>query len=96
MKAIKLKINASSFLLPESHQFYEFPSYIQKHRSELLLYANAVRNFASDPMSDHFSTLPDMSDFKRITGIIGFPFDMNDADLYALDRKIQITMEFIL
>lgn len=93
MKAIKIIIDDTSFLLPESHQFYDFPGYIKKHKSDIQLHIKAAGKAALSPSTNHAPELPDMSDFKRVTGIIGFPFNMHDPDMYALDRKIEITME---
>lgn len=93
MRAIKIIIDGTSFLLPESHQFYDFPEYIKKHKSDIQLHIQAGKKAALSPSANHLSGLPDMSDFKRVTGIVGFPFNMHDPDMYALDRKIEITME---
>ena len=93
MRAIKINIAGASFLLPESHQFYEFPTHILRHKAEIKQHIEASKKFSSNPLIDHPTKLPDLSEFKRITGIIGFPFDARDPDLYALDKGIEISLE---
>jgi len=93
-EAIKITINGKSFLLPgEQNGFYEFPTYIQQHRAAIVEWVEASKHQVKDPLGDHMSGLPDMSEFKRITGIIGFPFSAHDPDLYALDRGWNVVME---
>lgn len=94
MKAIIIIINNSKFLLPGSHQFYEFPSYIEKHKDDIVKHIELGKKVAENPLIEHsFSSLPNLDDFKRITGIIGHPFDMRDPELYALDKSIEIVLE---
>lgn len=93
MKAIKINIEGASFLLPDTHQFYEFPTYILKHKAEIKKHVEAGKKLASDPLTNHFQDLPDMSEFKRITGIIGYPITMHDIVLYALDQKVEVVLE---
>ena len=88
MRAIKVNIAKSSFLLPDSHQFYDFPTYILQHKDQIEQHVKAGKKFASDPLTDHTIGLPDLSEFKRITGIIGYPFDSRDPTLYALHCRI--------
>jgi len=93
VEAIKITINGKSFLLPsEQNGFYEFPTFIIRHRAAIAKWIEASKGQVEDPLGDHMSGLPDMSEFKRITGIIGFPFNAHDPDLYALDRGIQVVM----
>ena len=93
MRAIKIHVGEASFLLPDSHQFYEFPSYIVQHKEKILQHVTASKKFVNDPLTDHTADLPDLSEFKRITGIIGYPFNIHDVDLYVLDRKVHVTLE---
>ncbi|MFA5495544.1 MAG: hypothetical protein WC247_12265 [Porticoccaceae bacterium] len=93
MKAIKIRISGAVFLLPDTHQFYEFPAYINRHRDDIAAHVAAADKFSRDPLGDHFSGLPDLTDFKRVTGIVGFPFDLRDPDLYAANQGIEIVLE---
>lgn len=93
MLATKIKIGGSFFLLPDSHGDYEFPTYIVEHKEAILEHVMAGNKLKEDPLADHFDDLPDMTEFRRITGIIGFPFDAHDPDLFALDRGVEIVLE---
>lgn len=92
MKATKINIAGSSFLLPEAEN-YTFPTYIVRHKDAISAHVEAGRKFAADPLSSHFEGLPDVSEFKKITGIIGFPFSAHDPDLYALDKGFEVVLE---
>ena len=96
MKAIKIKIGGSSFLLPDSHDNYDFPAYILEHKKAIKSHIDAGKKLASDPLTDHFKGLADMSEFKQTTGIIGYPFNVHDPDLYAIDRDVEIVLEIDL
>lgn len=91
MKAIKIKIAGTEFLLPEKED-YEFPTYILAHKHLIEAYVAAGKAWSKDPLNDHFHGLPDASDFRATTGIIGFPFDAHDPNLYAADRQIDVVM----
>lgn len=93
MKAIKIIIGGAAFLLPDSHQFYEFPTYILQHKDAILQHIEAGKKFSIDPLTNHFEGLSDLKEFKRITGIIGYPFNAHDPDLYAIDRNVEIISE---
>ena len=96
MKATRIKIEGTAFLLPESHQSYEFPSYILKHKEAIKNHIEAGKKLVKDPLTDHFAGLQDLSEFKKVTGIIGFPFNQHDPSLYAQDRGIEILAELDL
>lgn len=99
MRFVKIHISGKSFLLPEAKSdAYEFPAYIEENillLSEFIEKGNAaMKKFRTDPLTDHFSSLPDVSEFKARTGIIGVPFDMRDVDLYlATNKDAEIALE---
>ena len=95
MKAIKIKIAGTEFLLPESDS-YEFPAYILANKPLIAAHVAAGKKWLTDSMTDYFSDLPDATDFKSVTGIIGFPFDARDPNLYAIERGIEIALEIEL
>jgi hypothetical protein len=94
MKAIKITIDGAAFLLPDTHHYgYEFPTLVIEHRAAIAQHIEAGHKFATDPLTDHFAGLPDLTDFKQITGIIGFPLDMRDAEMYAALNSVEIVLE---
>ena len=94
MEAIRITIEGNPFLLPgDKNGFYEFPTYIQQHRAAVIEWIEASKKQLADPLADHMSGLPDLSEFKRVTGIVGFPLNAHDPDLYALDRGVRIVMD---
>jgi len=95
MKAIKIKIAGAEFLLPESGG-YEFPAYILANKSLIEAHVAAGKKWLTNSMTDYSLGLPDATDFKSVTGIIGFPFDARDPNLYAIDRGIEIALEIEL
>ncbi|MFK4751452.1 hypothetical protein [Oceanobacter antarcticus] len=93
MNATKIRISGAEFLLPDTHSDYEFPTYIMEHRSEIQQKIAGAKMMLKNPMSyEQLVDIPDMTEFKQKTGIIGWPFDMRDVNLYELDRCINITM----
>lgn len=97
MKAIKIKIREAEFLLPETHSDYEFPSYILNNKEAIIQYIAKSKEVLKNPLADHnFNDTLNMDEFKKKTGIIGWPFDMRDINLFALDRNIEITAEIEL
>jgi hypothetical protein len=93
-KAILIKIGNYKFLLPDSHADYNFPSYILEHKQKIFelcyAYEKNMENMLDICKQKEY---PDLKEFREKTGIIGCPFDMRDTELYALDKKIQITLE---
>ncbi len=97
MTYVLVKMGSGAFLLPDSHaDNYEFPTDILAYREAIEAHLSALERFAKDPLTDHFSDLPDLSPLKRITGAIGVPFDVRDAELYAVEHRLDITMEVSL
>lgn len=96
MQAILIKIDGTAFLLPDSHGGYEFPGYVLGHLARIRQHIDAVRRWAADPLGADLGSLPDLAEFKRVTGIIGWPLNSHDPQLYALDRGIEIVMELEL
>lgn len=83
-EAIKIFVAGQAFLLPATHSDYVFPNYIREH-----VEAIAQHVIATDALDVQ---LPDLGDFKRKTGIIGWPLSLHDVDLYIADRKIDVKL----
>lgn len=93
MQAIKINIAGTSFLLPESHSdHYEFPTYITDHKPQIEQCVSAYQQWLKSQVDD-MPPVPDMSEFKQKTGIIGIPFNMHDVQMYALTHGVDIVME---
>ncbi|MET1256971.1 hypothetical protein [Aliikangiella maris] len=92
-KAIKITINGVAFLLPESHSNYEFPTYIIENKEKIIEYINQSKKIVNDWQNAKINSLPDLSIFKEKTGIIGFPLNAHDVELYILDRDIDVVFE---
>lgn len=96
MRTVKIIIKNKSFLLPESHSDnYEFPTYINENKENIIKCIDAYDDWLPNPLKD-MGKIPDMSEFKAKTGIIGIPFNLHDVDLYILDRKVDVVMEVTL
>lgn len=98
MQVAKINIAGKSFLLPETHfDNYEFPTYILENLSLLEEFITkgvaAMKKFSTDPFGDHLSDLPDVSEFKQVTGIMGNPFDMRDIEMYLLSNPVDVVVE---
>lgn len=89
-QAIQLNINGHSFLISESCECEM--EYIRSERNNIIKCIEAYEKWLKNPLSD-MPPHPDMTEFKEKTGIIGAPFNMHDATLYALDRNIEIVAE---
>lgn len=93
MQAVKITIGGRDFLLPDTHaDNYDFPTYIEQHRTDIGVCIKAYNEWLKAPLSDMAET-PNMAEFKKVTGIIGVPFDLRDPTLYALDRNIDIVLK---
>ncbi|WP_261666909.1 hypothetical protein [Erwinia mallotivora] len=100
MKAMIVKIHNQNFLLPDGFD-YVIPDFIDEHADLIAQYidvANEIlRELCNNPLA-HIPNLTnkskilqqELSEFKARTGIIGFPFDNRDVNLYVLDRKIDV------
>lgn len=93
MKAIKVHLGKSSFLLPESHwDNYQFPDYLIKHKEAVKKCVEAYEAWQINMLGD-MPPMPDMREFKEKTGIIGVPFDLRCIVLYEIDRNIEVDLE---
>ncbi|MBX8493142.1 hypothetical protein K5D42_25055 [Pseudomonas cichorii] len=99
MKVIRIQLAGTQFLLPEGHGDYEFPGYVLEHKARIEAYVTAFKAYARNMLT---GSLPVMSDdlkaFRQRTGIIGYPFDMHDANLFALDpgRGVTVVLDLAL
>ncbi|TDB42073.1 hypothetical protein [Photorhabdus luminescens] len=105
MQYVLININNCKFLLPEPIGDYEFPSYILKHKQLIIDYievSNSMLKYGGEPFSEEMQQCDNrakhiryqLADFKAITGIVGFPFDMRDVDLYIINNSLNIASEF--
>lgn len=99
--AVKIIIDSYSFLLPDTHEGYEFPGYVLQHKgliSDYILASKMVLSAASEPFSVEMQTASDtvamlkkqLVEFKERTGIMGFPFDLKDVDQLILANNIDV------
>lgn len=106
MKAIKVQIENTAFLFPDGFDF-TFPDYVNDHLNTIRSYIHAS-NEMTDAMKNYGSTdtsnlqkrikllKAELAEFKARTGIIGFPFNMHDVDLYVIDRHVEVVSFFNL
>ncbi|HAS1203978.1 TPA: hypothetical protein I3821_004064 [Enterobacter cloacae] len=106
MRAVKIKIDDQFFLLPDGFD-YVFPDYINEHKPTIEQYIAAGKE-TIDAMKNYGKTdttelqkrtrllKNELAEFKARTGIIGFPFDSRDVDLYAASNAIDIVALFDL
>ena len=97
-KAIKIHVGGGTFLLPEPgpHSNYIFPTYILEHKDDIERLVEGGGDFAKDPLNFHSNSAQDLSTFRSKTGIIGFPFDARDPDLFAANEGVEILLEIEL
>ncbi|QIQ22135.1 hypothetical protein [Zophobihabitans entericus] len=100
-----IEIAGRKFLLPDTHNDYPFPQYIIEHKErieELIQVNNKILKLMGKPFSAEMEVEANkakllkhqLSVFIDKTAIIGFPFDSRDAELYAIDRKVNIALKF--
>lgn len=89
---VLLKDGAVKLLLRDS---FDMSQYLQR-RDEIAAFNTAMLDFYRNAM--HATTedvahvkrmKQQLADFAVASGVIGSPFDTHDAELYALDRKLQ-------
>lgn len=95
MQATLITLAGMQFLLPADKSDYEFPSYVLKHKPQierlLVMADHALSNPLADPLPG--PTREEMREFRERTGIVGYPIDLHDPVLYAVDRQIEIILE---
>lgn len=108
MDAIKVTLGGTSLLLPDSHSDnYEFPTYIIENKElikNLVDAGNEIIKHTSNPFSKEMDAAEKKAKelsqqskkFKEVTGVIGWPFDMRDADLYAAQNNINVILSMSL
>ncbi len=103
--AIKITVGTHSFLLPETHSDYDFPGYIEQHLDLISRYIETIKTIeqcSGTPFSEEMGNAEirakflssELKEFKEKTGIIGYPLDFKDVNLYAIDHKIDINLVF--
>lgn len=95
------------FLLPCDNAPYKFPDFIIKNRElikELLQVRKDIYSLMSEPFSKKMRlaearahALKNKRDeFKKITGVIGSPFDSRDVNLFLASNSVTIEMDYKL
>ncbi len=100
MKAIKVFMFGKSFLFPDGFDFV-FPDLILMHADTIEQYIKSSDEFVE--MCSNFNNPElenlqkrnqilknELNEFKARTGIIGFPFDVKDVDLYIATNNIDV------
>lgn len=94
MNVIRIRIAGAVFLLPDTHNDYAFPGYIIEHRELIAGAVELGQEVLAAPLDVHGAELSEaLKALKLRTGIIGFPFDLRDADLYALNRQLNVVLD---
>lgn len=100
MRAIKVQIEKSNFLFPDGFDFI-FPDYVNEHLPTIREYISAshemvaaMKSLGSTDTTNLQKRIKllksELGEFKSRTGIIGFPFNMHDVDLYVVDRQVHV------
>lgn len=106
MQAIKVRIDDHYFLFPDGFDFV-FPDYVNEHKSTIRMYIaagketiEAMKNYGKTDTTELQKRTrllkSELAEFKARTGIIGFPFDSRDVELYAASNGIDIVAFFDL
>lgn len=93
MKAILLKIDDHKFLLEENAGNDQSMSYILSNKELLRSIIKEGEEVVENLMGYNPKLTLEIKEFKEKTGIIGYPFNMHDVDLYIIDRNIDVVLE---
>ncbi|MBE3211088.1 hypothetical protein IM288_21795 [Enterobacter cloacae complex sp. P32C] len=100
MQAIKIRIDDHIFLFPDGFDFV-FPDYVNEHIATIRQYIaagketiEAMKNYGKTDTTELQKRTrllkTELAEFKARTGIIGFPFDSRDVDLYVKNNNIDV------
>lgn len=104
MQAIKIRIDDHYFLFPDGFDFV-FPDYVNEHKDMIRKYMaagketlEAMKSYGKSDTTELQKRTrllkTELAEFKARTGIIGFPFDSRDVDLYVASNAIDIVAFF--